>query len=102
MEARELQTVDDLLLSPEERVELIGGEIIRRPMARIAHANVQGNTRSELTPFTRASGPGGGWWIATEVSVADEGGADRPCAGWRRVARHRHTEGSGQRPPAAI
>lgn len=55
-------------------------------MARFEHGVVQGNARTELDPFTRSSGPGGGWWIATEVSVAYE---PHPCpshhlAGWRR------------------
>jgi hypothetical protein len=69
MEATKLKTLDDLLASQDERVELIGGEIVRRPMARSEHGMVQGGTRSELAPFTRKSGPGG-WWIITEVSVA--------------------------------
>ena len=45
MEVRKLKTLDDLLLCQDERAEL----------------NVP----------TRESGPGG-WWIATEVSVACE------------------------------
>jgi Uma2 family endonuclease len=85
MEARELKTLEDLLLCPEERVELIGGEIVRRPMARSEHALVQGSIRAELSPFTRQSGPGG-WWIMTEVGVAYEA---HQCpvhdlAGWRK------------------
>ena len=86
MEALKLKTLDDLLLSPDERVELIGGEIVRRPMARFAHAAAQGNLRGELHPFGRGAGPGGGWWFATEVSVAYEA-HDCPShdvAGWRR------------------
>lgn len=85
MEAQKLKTIDDLLLCLDERVELIGGEIVRRPMARSEHGMVQGSTRSELSPFTRQSGPGG-WWIITEVSVAYE---PHECpvhdlAGWRK------------------
>ena len=34
MEALELKTVEDLLLSEDERVELINGEIVKRPMSR--------------------------------------------------------------------
>lgn len=85
MEARKLMTLDDLLHTGEERVELIDGEIVRRPMARFEHAMVQGNTRTELAPFTRAFGPGG-WWIATEVSVAYEPHQcpSHDLAGWRR------------------
>ena len=85
MEAHQLQTLADLLASPQERVELIDGEIVRRPMARGEHGMVQGSTRDELGPFQREGGPGG-WWIATEVSVAYE---DHQCpthdlAGWRK------------------
>ena len=86
MEAYKLKTIDDLLVSPEERVELIDGEIVRRPMPRAEHGAVQGNTREELGPFNRNSGPGG-WWIITEVSVAYE---QHQCpshdlAGWRKA-----------------
>lgn len=41
MEAYKLKTLDDLLASPEERVELIDGEVMRRPMARSEHGIVQ-------------------------------------------------------------
>jgi Uma2 family endonuclease len=85
MEAHKLETVADLLASPEERVELIGGEIVRRPMARGEHAMVQGATHDELSPFQRKDGPGG-WWIATEVSVAYEAHEcpSHDLAGWRK------------------
>ncbi len=85
METIKLKTVEDLLLCPDERVELIGGEIVRRRMARSEHSLVQGGTRAELSTFTRTAGPGG-WWILTEVSVAYE--ADQcpvhDLAGWRK------------------
>jgi Uma2 family endonuclease len=85
MEARKLQTIADLLASPEERVELIDGEIVRRPMARAEHGVVQGNTREELGPVNRKSGPGG-WWILTEVGVAYElhQCPSHDLAGWRK------------------
>lgn len=41
MQARKLKTIDDLLICDDERVELIGAEIVRRPMARFQHAVVQ-------------------------------------------------------------
>jgi len=72
MDAFKLQTLADLLVFPEERVELIGGEIVRRPMARFAHGRAQGCTFRHLGAFDSGSGPGGGWWIATEISVAYE------------------------------
>lgn len=71
MEAFKLKTLEDLLASPEERVELIDGEIVRRPMARSEHGIVQNRASVELGPFDRKSGPGG-WWIITEVSVGYE------------------------------
>jgi hypothetical protein len=49
VEALNLKTLDDLLLSPDERVELIGGEIVRRPMARFAHALQEGDWRTIAT-----------------------------------------------------
>jgi Uma2 family endonuclease len=85
LEAFKLKTVDDLLASQEERVELIDGEIVRRPMARGEHGIVQSNTSVELGPFSRDGGPGG-WWIATEISVAYESHQcpSHDLAGWRK------------------
>ncbi len=87
MEAHKLKTFADLeeALEKEERLELINGEIIRRPMARFEHGEVQGNLREELGEIRRI-GSGGGWWFATEVNVRyNEHNA--PChdiAGWRK------------------
>ena len=54
MEARRLQTVDDLLTWPnDERVELIDGEIMKRPMARFEHGLVQSGLIEEISPFNR-------------------------------------------------
>jgi len=52
MEARKRKTIDDLLLCPYERVELIGGETVCRPVARSEHGLVQGSTRAALSPST--------------------------------------------------
>jgi len=51
VEALRLQTVADLLGSVDERVELIDGEIIRRPMARalVAYALDDGYYRISAT-----------------------------------------------------
>ncbi|MEA3640467.1 MAG: Uma2 family endonuclease [Lamprobacter sp.] len=90
MEALKLATIDDLMLSADDQaddqLELISGEIVRRPMTRAFHARAQGNTREELGPFNRRSGPDG-WWILTEASVAYE---PHECpahdlAGWRKA-----------------
>ncbi len=85
MEAKKLATLADLLVYPEERVELIDGEIVRRPMARAEHGLVQSATAVELGPFFRGAGPGG-WWIATEISVLYEVHQcpSHDLAGWRR------------------
>jgi Uma2 family endonuclease len=100
MEAYELKTLDDLLASPEERVELIGGEILRRPMARVRHSHAQSQTSRELGPFTRDTGPGG-WWILTEVSVAYEAHEcpSHDIAGWRRNRLPHLPEGVVDLPP---
>lgn len=86
MEALKLNTIDDLLLCPEDRVELINGDIVRRPMARFAHGRAQNRTTLALGPFDEGDGSGGGWWFATEVSVAYEVHEcpSHDLAGWRR------------------
>jgi Uma2 family endonuclease len=85
VEARKLASIVDLLASPEERVELIDGEIVRRPMARAEHGTAQLRTGIELGPADRAGGPGG-WWIGTEMSVAYEPHQcpSHDLAGWRK------------------
>ena len=85
MEAYKLKTLEDLMASSEERVELIDGEIVRRPMARSEHGVVQSRVSIELGPFDRKSGPGG-WWIITEVSVSYERHQcpSHDIAGWRK------------------
>jgi Uma2 family endonuclease len=85
VEAERLETVEDLLQSPEERVELINGEIVRRPMARFEHALIQTGISDEFAPLKRKRGPGG-WWIVTEISVRYD---EHECpshdlAGWRK------------------
>jgi Uma2 family endonuclease len=85
MEALQLKTVQDLFASPDERVELIGGEIVRRPTTRARHGQAQGQVRGDLAPFVGGSDPGG-WWILTEISVAYEAHEcpSHDLAGWRR------------------
>lgn len=100
MEALKLKTVADLLTSPEERVELIDGEIVRRPMARIDHGMAQSNVSEELGPLKRRGGPGG-WWIATEVSVAYEAHQcpSHDLAGWRKERLPERPSGIMDLPP---
>ena len=85
MEALKLKTLDDLLRSKDEDLELIAGEIMRRPMTRARHAQAQSQASRSLGPFAGGASPGG-WWILTDVSVAYE---PHECprhdlAGWRR------------------
>jgi Uma2 family endonuclease len=85
VEAKQLKTVDDLLASPEERVELIDGEIVKRPMARSDHALVQTGLSDETVPLKRQDGPGG-WWILSEISVrySEHQCPSHDLAGWRK------------------
>jgi len=85
MEAAKLATLTDLLAHPEERVQLINVEIVRRPMARAEHGLVQSAIVAELSPFFRGAGPGG-WWITTEISVLYEVHQcpSHALAGWQR------------------
>jgi Uma2 family endonuclease len=100
MEAPKLKTLDDLLASTEERVELIAGEIVHRPMARIRQAQAQSRASRELGPFDHSSGPGG-WWILTEISVAYEAHEcpSHDIAGWRRERLPHLPEGVIDLPP---
>jgi Uma2 family endonuclease len=85
MEALRLKTVDDLTQEQDERIELIDGEIVRRPMARFEHGYAQSALCDEVQVFKRQSGPGG-WWIGSEISVLYN---EHQCpahdlAGWRK------------------
>lgn len=85
MEAKKLKTVDDLAGLPEERVELIDGEIVKRPMARFEHGLAQSALSDEVQLLKRTTGPGG-WWIVTEVSVqySEHQCPTHDLAGWRK------------------
>ncbi|HPE61856.1 MAG: Uma2 family endonuclease [Thiothrix sp.] len=87
MAARKWETVADWLraVAVNERVELINGEIVQRPMARFAHARVQSGLSDEVSPFRRCKGEGG-WWIVTEISVrySEHHCPTHDLAGWRR------------------
>jgi len=85
VEAAKLKTVDDLLITQGERVELVNGEVVKRPMARSEHALVQAGLSDEVSPFKRKGGIGG-WWIMTEVSVrySENHCPTHDLAGWRK------------------
>ena len=85
MEATKLKTIDDLAAWPDERVELIDGEIVKRPMARFEHGLAQSALSDEVQVLKRRIGPGG-WWIVTEVSVqySEHQCPSHDLAGWRK------------------
>ncbi len=85
MKALRRQTVDDLTLSEDERVELIDGEIVRRPRARFEHGHAQLALSDEVQVFRRRSGLGG-WWIVSEISVrySEHQCPSHDLAGWRK------------------
>ncbi len=88
MVAEKFKTFDNLLdaWKEDERLELINGEIVRRPMPRFAHGLVQGGISDELLSFKRKSGSSDGWWIIPEINVR-YGEHQCPChdlAGWRK------------------
>ena len=86
MEAQRLLTVDDLSAWPgDERVELIDGAIVQRPMSRFEHAMAQSGLIEETIPLKRRGGSGG-WWIVSEVSVrySEHHCPSHDLAGWRK------------------
>jgi Uma2 family endonuclease len=96
MEARRLQTVDDLLTwQGDERVELIDGEIVKRPMSRFEHSYVQSALSDEVVSFRRGDGPGG-WWIVPEISVRynEHQCPSHDLAGWRKERVPRRATGA--------
>ncbi|PID49793.1 MAG: hypothetical protein CR991_04885 [Proteobacteria bacterium] len=87
MEVLKLKTVDDLLLASEqdERIELIDGEIVKRPMARSDHAMAQAGLSGQFLPLWR-KGQDDGWWIMSEISVrySEHHCPTHDLAGWRK------------------
>lgn len=87
MEAVRLKTVDDLLLASQQdgRVELVSGEIVKRPMARSDHALAQAGLSGQFLPLWR-KGRDGGWWIMSEISVRynEHHCPTHDLAGWRK------------------
>jgi Uma2 family endonuclease len=85
MEALKLQTVADLTQAEDERVELIDGQIVYRPMARFEHGLAQLAVYDEVQVFKRQAGPGG-WWIVSEISVRynEHQCPSHDLAGWRK------------------
>jgi Uma2 family endonuclease len=61
------------LLAAGERVEWVGGEIVRATPTP-EHGAVQMGLGDVLGPFRGGPGRPGGWWLMTEVEVAYSGG----------------------------
>lgn len=85
--AQRLATYEDLLQVPEHLVaEIINGGLVTHPRPAPKHARASSSLGDELvSPFDKARGGPGGWWIldepelhlAEQVLVPD-------IAGWRR------------------
>lgn len=88
MEAKKLKTIDDLeaVWLEDERVELINGEIVKRPIAKAEHGAIQGEVFDSMRQYRRKDGPGG-WWFMTEVSVRynEHQCPTHDVAGWRKA-----------------
>ncbi len=82
------QTIDDLMdaWAQDERLELIDGEIVQRPMARFHHGLAQSALNFQVQAQQLGGGQRGGWWILTEVSVRynEHQCPSHDLAGWRR------------------
>jgi len=96
MAAEKFKTFDNLLAAwtEDERLELINGEIVRRPMPRSEHGLVQAAALTDLGPLSRISGTGG-WWIIPEINVC-YGEHQCPChdlAGWRKERQPQRPSG---------
>ncbi|WP_338115167.1 Uma2 family endonuclease [Thiocapsa imhoffii] len=86
MEAQRFFTIDDLLTWPgDERVELIDGEIVQRPMSRFEHGQAQTALIGQAFPLVMQRQPGG-WWIVPEISVRynEHHCPSHDLAGWRK------------------
>lgn len=96
MEALKLKDISDLEEAwlEDERLELINGEIVKRPMGRSEHGDVQTEIGGELKVLKRKNGPGG-WWIINEISVRYN---EHHCpihdvGGWRKERMPKHPRG---------
>lgn len=87
MEAVKLKTVIDLerAIQQNERIELINGKIVKRPMAHPEHALAQSDLAGQFFPLSREPGDKG-WWIMTEISVeySEHHCPIHDLAGWRK------------------
>lgn len=87
-EAPRLLGLDDLVGLDDERVELIGGELVVETTS-FAHGVAQVAIAGEIRGHLRGGGspPDDGWWIASEVDVVygEHDAFRHDVAGWRRA-----------------
>jgi len=83
-------TIEEWLEQPsDKRLELIDGEFIEKAAPDFPHGLAQAAVLGTLQPRFKGkpggAGPGGGWWIASEVDIQlGENGYRPDVAGWRR------------------
>ena len=80
-------TIDDLLTrAGQDRVELIDGHIVQRPMSRFEHGQAQTALIGQSFPLVMRQRPGG-WWIVPEISVryGEHHCPSHDLAGWRKA-----------------
>src|SRR3970282_922458 len=87
--SRKAATLDELIAQDDnDRLEIVGGEIVEKAMPSPAHAATQLELAAAIAPFNRRPGgrDPGGWWLFTEIHVEYQGGEVycHDAAGWRR------------------
>jgi Uma2 family endonuclease len=86
--ARDVVTVDALDAYEDEHAEVLDGELVVEEATSFDHGDAQMSLGIEIGSRYRGRGPDdrGGWWIATEVTVAYEAsqGFVHDLAGWRK------------------
>ena len=74
-------------LDPDDRAEVIDGELVRDAMTTFEHSDAQLGLGTELRSRFGGHGPDGdGWWIGTEVTVvySQTEAFRHDLAGWRK------------------
>ena len=79
----ERHTIQEWLENPDERLELIDGELVPKPLTGMREGNAKSGISAALrSAFHSASG---GWWIGHSVDTQlGENGFRPDLAGWRR------------------
>jgi Uma2 family endonuclease len=80
----ERHTIQEWLENPDERLELIEGELVPKPLSGMPEGNAKGGISAVLrSSFHSASG---GWWFGASVDTQlGEDGFRPDLAGWRRA-----------------